>query len=229
MAKTPDPPKKSPLEEEVLKALSKSVECKKIEVQIESAKEKANVLKTLTVKFDGINLGQMVADHMTLLYEDPIIDFIRLKQSNELNILSYSKGKVGILISPGAIERYFANKANQSKKRYNKISIKFSPPYIECLFDVPASEISPETIQLLKKFVKGPKIEGYAAFQFKVKDNDLYALSSKVIVNHFLIPELILREMQTKFNPFDGIPVLKPFQYSINTVTVQNKYIYMTN
>jgi len=226
---SPDPSKKSPLEEEVLKALSKSVECKKIEIQIESGKEKANVLKTLTVKFDGINLGQMAVDYMTIVYEDPVIDLIKLKQSKDLNIPSYSKSKVGILISPGAIERYFANKAKQSKKRYNKISIKFSPPYIECLFDVPASEISPETIQLLKKFVKGQKIEGYAAFQFKVKDNDLYALSSKVIVNHFLIPELILREMQTKFNPFDGIPVLKPFQYSINTVTVQNKYIYMTN
>ena len=229
MAKSPDPSKKSPLEEEVLKALSKSVECKKIEIQIESAKEKANVLKTLTVKFDGINLGQMAADYMTIIYEDPVIDLPRLKQSNELNILSYSKGKVGILMSPGAIERYFANKAKQSKKRYNKISIKFSPPYIECFFDVPAQEISPETLKLLDKFAKEGKFEGYAAFQFKVKNNDLYALSSKVIVNHFLIPELILREMQTKFNPFDGIPVLKPFQYSINTVTVQNKYIYMTN
>ena len=229
MAKSPDPSKKSPLEEEVLKALSKSVECKKIEIQIESAKEKANVLKTLTVKFDGINLGQMVADYMTILYEDPVIDLVKLRQSKEVNISSYSKNKVSILISTGGIEKYFSTKAKQVKKRYNKISIKFSPPYIECLFDVPASEISPETIQLLKKFVKGPKIEGYAAFQFKVKDNDLYALSSKVIVNHFLIPELILRELQTKFNPFDGIPVVKPFQYSINNLSVQNKYLFLTN
>jgi hypothetical protein len=229
IAISPDSPKKSPLEEEVLKALSKGIQCKKIEVQIEMAKEKTNKLKSLVVKFDGINLGQMAADYMSIIYEDPVIDLPRLKQSNELNIPSYSKGKVGILMSPGAIETYFANKAKQFKKRYNKVSIKFSPPYIECFFDVPAQEISPETLKLLDKFVKGGRIEGYAAFQFKVKDNGLYALSSKVIVNHFLIPELILREMQTKFNPFDAVPIIKPFQYSINTVTVQNKYIYMTN
>jgi hypothetical protein len=229
IAKSPEPFKKSPLEEEVLKALSKSMQCKNIEVQIESAKEKANILKTLTVKFDGINLGQMVVDYMTIVYEDPVIDLLKLRQSKELNIPSYSKSKVGILISSGAIERYLGNKANQIGKRYNKISIKFSPPYIECLFDVPASEISPETLQLLNKFVKGAKLEGYAAFQIKAKNNDLYALSSKVIVNHFLIPDLILKELQTKFNPFDGIPVLRPFQYSINNLTVQNKYLFLTN
>jgi hypothetical protein len=229
IAISPDPSKKSPLEEEVLKVLSQSIQCKKIEVQIGSQKEKTNVLKTLTVKFDGINLGQMVADYMTIIYEDPVIDLVKLRESKELSILSSSKNKISILISTAAIKRYFDNKAKESKKKYNQISIKFSPPYIECFFDVPAEEISPETLKLLDNFVKGGKLEGYAAFQIKAKNNGLYALSSKVIVNHFLIPELILRELQTKFNPFDGIPVLKPFQYSINTVTVQNKYIYMTN
>jgi hypothetical protein len=229
IAKSPDPSKKSPLEEEVLNALSKIIQCKKIEVQIGSAKEKGDVLKTLTVKFDGINLGQMVADYMTIVYEDPVLDLGKLKQSKELNILSSSKNRISILISTAAIERYFDNKAKESKKKYNQISIKFSPPYIECFFDVPAQEISAETLKLLDKFVKGGKLEGYAAFQFKVKDNALYALSSKVIVNHFLIPELILRELQTKFNPFDAIPMIKPFQYSINKVTVQNKYLFLTN
>jgi len=226
---SPDPSKKSPLEEEVLNGLSKSIQCKKIEVQIGSQKEKTNVLKTLTVKFDGITLGQMVADYMTIIYEDPVIDLVKLKQSKEVNISSYSKNKVSILISTGGIEKYFSSKANQIKKRYNKISIKFSPPYIECFFDVPAQEISPETLKLLDKFIKGGKLEGYAAFQIKVKNNEFYALSSKVIVNHFLIPELILREFQTKFNPFDSIPVVKPFQYSIHNLTVQNKYLFLTN
>ena len=229
LATSPDSSKKSPLEEEVLKALNQSIQCKKMEVQIGSPKEKPNVLKTLTVKFDGINLGQMVADYMTLIYEDPVIDLSKLKQSKELNISSYSKNKVNILISTGAIEKYFINKTKEVKKKYNRISIKFSPPYIECFFDVPAHEISPDTLKLLDKFVKGGKLEGYAAFQFKVKDNGLYALSSKVIVNHILIPELILRELQTKFNPFDSIPILKPFKYSINTVAVQNKYLYLSN
>jgi len=216
------------LENEASKAIARSIPCKKVEVQIEMAKGKANTLKSLAVKFEGIVLGEMAADHMTLLYEDAAVDLLRLKQSKELNLSSYSRGKVGILISAEAIERYLGNKAKQLNKSYNKISIKFSPPYVECLFDVPASEISPDTLKLLN-IVKGTKLEGYAAFQIKAKNNELYALSSKVIVNHFLIPELILKELQTKFNPFEGIPVVKPFQYTINTVTVQNKYIYLTN
>jgi hypothetical protein len=171
----------------------------------------------------------MVADHMTLTYEDPVIDLIQLKQKKELNILSYSKNKVGILISAKAIKGYFGHKANQFKKRYNKILIKFASPYIECLFDVPASEISPETLSLVKPFIKNAKLEGYAAFRIEAKDNALYASSSKVIVNHFLVPERILRELQNRFNPFDAIPALNPFQYSINNVTVQNKYIFLSN
>ena len=30
-------------------------------------------------------------------------------------------------------------------------------------------------------------------------------------------------------NPFDRIPVLSPFQYSINNVNVQNNYLFLTN
>ena len=216
------------LEDEVSKAIGRSISCKKVEVQIEMAKGKADRLKSLAVKFDRIVLGEMVADHMTLLYEDPDIDLTRLKQSKEMSLSSYSKGKVGILISAEAIEKYLGNKARQLYKSYNKLSIKFSPPYVECFFDVPASEISPETLKLLN-IVKGTKFEGYAAFQIKAKNNELYALSSKVIVSHFLIPELILKELETKFNPFERIPVVKPFQYTINTVTVQNKYIYLAD
>jgi len=217
-----------PLEQEVSKVIQKSIPCKKVEVQIEMVKGKANTLKSLVVKFDGIVLGEMAADHMTLLYEDPAIDLSQLKQSKQLKLSSYSKGKVGILISAEAIERYLGNKAKRLNRTYTKISIKFSPPFVECLFDVPAGEISSDTLKLLN-IVKGTKLEGYAAFQIKAKNNELYALSSKVIVNHFLIPELILEELQTKFNPFEAIPVVKPFQYNINTVTVQNKYLYLTN
>ena len=218
-----------PLEGEIEKALSKTIQSGRVEVKVWYTDEKTAKLKRLAAKMDGVVLGQMKVDHMTLVYEDPVIDLIQLNREKELNILSYSKNKMGILISARAIEGYLNNKANQFKKRYNRISVKFSPPYIECLFDVPASEISPETLRLLDKFVKGAKLEGYAAFQIKAKSNALYAFSSKVIVNHFLMPNLILQELQTKFNPFDGIPVLKPFQYSINTVTVQNKYLFLTN
>ena len=136
---------------------------------------------------------------------------------------------MSLLISASNIESYLASKAQEVNKKYHRLSVKFSPPYIECLFDVPAREISRETLNVLNKFIKGGKLEGYAAFQIKLKNNELYALSSKVILNHFLIPETILREFQTKFNPFDTLPVLKPFQYAINKTTVQNRYLYLTN
>ncbi len=229
IAASPEPSKKSILEEDIIKVLKKDVPCKKIEVQIGFTKEKVDVLKTLSVKFEGINFGKMTADYMTLIYENPVLDLVKLSQAKEFRILSSSKEKMSILISAVAIQGYFDSKAKEFNKKFNRISIKFSPPYIECFFDVPAQEISPETLKLLDKFVKGGKLEGYAAFQIKAKDNALYAFSSKVIVNHFLIPELILGELQKKFNPFDAIPVIKPFQYSVNTITVQNRYLYLTN
>lgn len=218
-----------PSEGEIEKTLGKSIQCGKIEVKIGYTDKKTTQPKRLTAKMDGVLLGQMKADHMTLVYEDPVMDLIQWKRKKEFNILSYSKNKVGILISAKSIEEYLGHKANQFKKKYNRISIKFASPYIECLFDVPASEISPETLQLVKPFIKNAKLEGYAAFRIEAKDNALYASSSKVIVNHFLVPDLILRELQNRFNPFDAIPALKPFHYSINHVTVQNKYIFLSN
>jgi hypothetical protein len=218
-----------PLENELMKVLGKNIQCKIIEVQIRLAKEKSGEMKSLAVKFEGAVLGEMVADYMTVIYEKPVIDLGQLKKAKEFKILSSSNHKVSILISAKAVERYLAGKAKQLQKKFNRISIKFSPPYIECIFDVPVSEISPEALKLLDKFVKGGKLEGYAAFQLKAKDNALSGLCSKVIVNHFLIPDGILQELQNMFNPFDRIPVLSPFQYSINHVNVQNNYLLLTN
>ena len=210
-------------------ALEKTIPCKKVEVQIEPSREKPTLLKRLVVKLDGVPLGHMTADHMTLIYEDPVIDLVRLSRLKEPNLQSYSKNRASILISEKSIERYLEKRARELKRKYNAVSIKFAPPFVECRFDVPVSEISPETMKLLEKFVKKSRLEGYAAFQIKAKDNALYAFSSKVIVNHFLIPDFILKEFQTKFNPFDGIPPIKPFHYSLNSVTVQNKYLFLTN
>jgi len=216
-------------EEEIKNLLKNIIPCQKIEVKIEYTNKKPTSINRLTVKLEEVLLRELRADYMTLVYEKPVIDLPQLKNKKELKILSYSKNKVGILITPKSIERYLFEKANRLKKRYNRISIKFTPPFIECLFDVPASEISPETLKLLNQFVKHSKLEGYAAFQIRVKENVLHAFSNKVIVNHFLIPELILKELQSRFNPFDSIPVLNPFQYSISNATVQNKYIFLSN
>ncbi len=217
------------LEDEITKALRKSIKCEKIEVRIEYNPKNLPEIKRLLVKIDGIVLEQFVADHMTLAYESPVIELNKLKKEKELKFLSYSKSKVSILASVESLEKYFINKANQFNKKNVRISIKFTPPYIECFYNVPASEITSESIQLLKPFIKQGEVEGYAAFKIEAKDNTLYAFSSKVITNHFLLPNAILKTFEARFNPFDNIPVVKPFQYNINNITVQSKYIFLTN
>lgn len=77
--------------------------------------------------------------------------------------------------------------------------------------------------------MKGKKLEGYAAVQFKAKDNVLSIQSSKVIVNHFLIPDTVRQELQNSFKQVERIGVLSPLRYSINNVAVQNNYLFLTN
>ena len=213
------------LENEIMNILGKNIQCKKIMVQIRLSQEKPNEIKTLAVKFENAVIGDLVADYITILYEKPVIDFNQLKKAKKFKIISSSESKVGILISAKAIERYIAGKV----KKQVRISIRFSPPYAECFFDIPVSEIPPKTLKLLNKYVKGKRLEGYTALQMKAKDNALFALSSKVIVNHFLIPGAIRQELQNMFNPFYRIPVLSSLRYSINSVNVQNNYLFLTN
>jgi hypothetical protein len=215
----------TPLENEIMQVLARRIKCKKIVVQIRLSNEKPNEIKTLAVKFEGALLGDMVADYVTIVYEKPVIDFNQLKKANNFKIISSSGSKAGILISNKAIERYIAGKV----KKQVRISIRFSPPYAECFFDIPVSAIPPETMKLLDKYVKGKKLEGYAAVKFKAKDNVLSILSSKLIVNHFLIPGAVRQELQNSFKQVDRIPLLSPFRYSINTVNVQNNYLFLTN
>ena len=214
-----------PLENEIMQILARSIKCKNIVVQVRLSKEKPNEIKTLAVKVEGAMLGGIVADYVTVVYEKPIIDFNQLKKAKKFKIISSSGSKAGILISKKAIERYIAGKV----KKQVRISIRFSPPYAECFFNIPVSDIPPETLKLLDKYLKGKKLEGYAAVQMKAKDNALSIQSSKVIVNHFLIPDAIRQELQNSFKQVERIPILSPLRYSINNVTVQNNYIFLTN
>jgi hypothetical protein len=214
-----------PLENEIMQILGRNIKCKKIVVQIRLSKENPNEIKTIAVKLEGAILGGIVADYVTVLYEKPVIDLNQLKKAKKFKIISSSKSKVGILISTKAIERYIAHKV----KKQVRVSIRFSPPYAECFFNIPASEIPPKTLKLLDKYVKGKKLEGYAALKMKAKDNTLSILSSKVIVNHFLIPDAIRQELQKSFKQSERIPILSPLRYSINNVNVQNNYLFLTN
>jgi len=219
-----------PLENEIRQILSRSIKCKNIVVQVRTSKEKPNEIKTLAVKVEGTVLGGIAADYVTVLYEKPVIDQNLLKKAKKFRIISSSGSKAGILISIKSIENYIAARVKKlQKNQIQKISIRFSPPYAECFFDIPVSDIPPKTLKLLEKYVKGKRLEGYAALQVKAKDNAFSAVSAKVIVNHFAIPGAIRNELQNTFNPFHRVGVLSPLQYSINHVTVQNNYLFLTN
>ena len=217
------------LESDIAKALSTSTGCKGITVQVSLKNSKGSEIERLAIKFDGVALGQLVADHMTFIFDNPVIDRKKLQKEKILEFVSFGVPRVGIFASAGSLEQYLQAKAQQFNKKNVHISVKFTPPYIECTYDVPKNEIASESVDLLKRFIKGDKIEGYAAFQIAAKNNGLYASSSKVITNHFLLPSALLKIFESKFNPFDQIVELKPFRYTINNLTVQSKYIYMSN
>ncbi len=231
------------LENEILTSLKRSIPCKKIEVRIRQAGDDPGVIKILAVKLEGVALGHMTADYMTIVYEKPLIDLQLLKRAKKFKILSAAKTKVSILISAKAYEDYLAAQARRLQNKNFRLSIRFSPPYVESRFSIPVSGISAGSLKLLNKytkdhqsasaqlaaFLKGNKLEGYAAFQISARQNALSAVPAKVIVNHFVVPGAILQETRNLFNPFDRVAVLPPFQYAINRVTVQNNYLFFTN
>jgi hypothetical protein len=217
------------LEDDIAAALKRTLHCSTVEARVQTPGDGSQKMKSLAIIINNIQLGQFTADRMTLLYENPVIDMSMLKKNKELHFISYSKNKVNILASAESLQKYFGEKAKQYNKKNFKITLKFTPPYVECFYDVPLSEIASESVALLKSFIPGDRIEGYAAFKIEVKDNAMSAYSSKVIVNHFLLPNGILGTFQKRFNPFDQIPVPEPFSYKINSLTVQSKYIYLTN
>lgn len=216
------------LEGDIARALVSRTGCKNVTVQV-SMKGNTSVIARLALKLESVPIGQLVADFMTVVYENPAIDLRKLRKDNELAFTSPGKPRVGIFASAASLEKYLQKKAEQFNKKNVRIRLKFTPPYVECTYDVPKSEIASESVDLLKKFISGDKIEGYAAFQMDAKSNGLYASSSKVITNHFLLPNGLLRMFESKFNPFDEIAVVQPFEYTINSLTVQPKYIYMSN
>jgi len=217
------------LGDDIAAALKRTLHCATVEARVQTSGGGSQTMKNLAIIINNIQLGQFYADRMTLLYDNPVIDMQKLKKNRDIHFISYSKNKVNILASAESLQKYFVAKARQFNKKNVKITLKFSPPFIECFYNVPIDQIASESVSLLKSFIPGDKIEGYAAFKIDVKGNAISAFSSKVIVNHFLLPNGIIETFQKRFNPFDQIPVPDPFVYSINTLTVQSKYIFLTN
>jgi hypothetical protein len=217
------------LEKAIEKAIAGEIKYKEIKIKIVKDSKNDSKINSLAIRLENVNISGIVADFITLQYNEPTIDMQSLQKKGRLKIQSYSNQKVSILLSTVSLQNYLGLKAREFGKNNVNIKLKFSPPFIECFYDVPKKEIASGTIDLLSKFVPGDKLEGYAVFTLSAKKSELSAHSSKVILNHFLIPVSILGIFEKKFNPFDKISPINIFNFEINSVSVQSKYVLLTN
>jgi len=217
------------LDSEIAKALKIIVPCERIEVKTKAEENRSGKLKSLLIKFVSVSKNILPADYITMQYTNPTIDLKALRNSRTFNITSFSDFKIGVLVSEESLKNEFDRMAKRLNMRYNKFLIKFSPPYIELEFDIPASEVSPEDRKLVEKFVKNKKFEGYAALRLEVHDNKIFASPTKIILNHFLLPVPVIAELKRRINPLYQVPRIHPFNYSLEKVGIQKKYIFLSN
>lgn len=217
------------LEKNISKALSKDIHCKNVTVKVKLDNTNSKKITNLIIKLDEVVLDKIKADYITILLKNPVIDNTSLNKRGKFKLISAGDKKVNILLSVNTLQQYLSVKAEEFGKKNVNIKLKFSPPYIECFYDVPKKEIASETLGILSKFIPGDKLEGYAAFTLTVNKNELSAHSSKVILNHFLLPNTILNIFENRFNPFDKIIPIGIVDYKINKLNVQAKYILLSN
>jgi len=217
------------LESEIAKALKKIVPCESIEVKTKAGEKRGGKLTSMSIKFVSVSKNALPADFITVQYTNPVLDLKALRNSNTFNVTSHSDFKIGVLVSEQALKSEFEKTAKRLKMRYNKFLIKFSPPYIELEFDIPASGISPEDRKIVEKYVRNKKFEGYAALRLEVHDNKISASPAKVILNHFLLPMPVVDELKKRINPIYQIPRIPPFNYSLKKVGLQKRYIFFSN
>lgn len=219
----------TPPDSELIKALKKIVQCERIEIKTNAGEKRNEKLKSMVIKFVSVSKNFLPADYITVQYTNPTIDLKALKNSNTFNVTSYSGFKIGVLVSDQTLKNEFDKTAKKMNIHYNKFLIKFSPPYIELEFDIPASGIAPEDRKLVEKFVKNKKFEGYAALRLEVHDNKIFASPTKVILNHFLLPMTVIDQIKRRMNPLYQIPRIQPFNYALEKVGIQQKYIFFSN
>lgn len=229
-AKTVQKPSNSvaPLERQIAKAFS-IIPCQKITAQLVPAKKGARGFQKLTLKFEGIRAGRFQAEHVMVVYTDPVIDQNLLKAGRSNAIRSYRSSDISVLISDQDLQRYINERMKMVAPGPYEMKVKFSPPYMEYFFKVPVKAVSPDVARMLDKYTTDNAIEGYMVLEISARDNELYVTPVKAIANHMLIPEKVVHEIEAKINPIGRIPVLAPFKYRINEITIFEKYVYMTN
>lgn len=217
------------LDGELAKALKNAVKCERIEIKTNTGDDKGGDLKSLFMKFVSLPINGVPVDYVTAQYTNPKIDFRALRNANTVKITSYSDFAVRILLSEQTIKNEFIRTARRLNFHYDKFLIKFSPPYIELEFSVPASTIPPKDRKLVEKFMVNDRFEGYAALRLEVRDSRIFVVPAKVILNHFLLPTPVLAELQKRVNPIYQIPRVLPFDYTLGKVDLLKQYIFFSN
>jgi len=217
------------LDNEIAKALRKSVTCERIEIKTNTGDNKNGDLKSLFMKFASLPINGMPVDYVTAQFTDPKIDLKALRNANTVTITSYSELAVRMLFSEQTIKNEFTRTAKRLNFHYDKFLIKFSPPYIELEFSVPAGTIPPKDRKIVEKFMVNDRFEGYAALRIEVRDSRIFVVPAKVILNHFLLPMPVLAEIQKRVNPLYQIPRVLPFDYTLGKADLLKQYIFISN
>jgi len=217
------------VDSEIAKALRKIVKCEKIEIKTKTEDNKGGKLKSLLIRLVGMPKHILPADYVTVQYANPDIDLIALRKSNNFKIKSYSNFKIGMLVSEQTIKNEFDKRAKKLNFRYNKFLIKFTPPYIELEFDIPADAIPLKDRKLVEKFIRNKRLEGYAALRLEIHGNRIIASPVKVILNHFLLPMPLVSEFKKRINPIYNIPRIRPFDYDLVKADIMKQHIFFSN
>lgn len=190
---------------------------------------KVATIRKLIIKVDSFITGNIISDNLTISYDNATIDLINLLKNSKLKITNYSNVKANLLISKLNFEHCIQRKLSSLGKRNIKATVNFSPPWIECRYNIPKNQLSSDTKSMILKYLIGETLEGYFALRIIVKNANLYGFVDKVILNHFLIPQALVKTFENIYNPFDAIPTIQPFSIKIKEVNVQNNYLLFSN
>jgi len=215
--------------DEVATVLLKTLRCKRIEVQMDPIDLARSQFSRIAIKLEGARLGGLNADTMTVVYTNPEFSLDEMRQTGKFRARCPAGPKVGILISVASLKDYFDYLGVKYHKKYNKLSVKFSPPYIESEFDIPSTEFSKFVRTLLTKYMRQNTVGGYASVKISARENKVFCSPEKTIIHHFLIPNGVAQQLEKRLNPVFIVPVLDPFSYTIDHATVQNNYLYLGN
>ena len=217
------------LDSDIAKALRKVVKCEKIEVKSKGEDGKRGKLQSLLIRFVTMSKQVVPADFVTVHYTNPDINLSALKKSNTFKVNSSSNFKIGMLISEQTIRQEFDKTAKRLNLHYDKLLIKFTPPFIEVEFDIPAAAITLKDRKLVEKFIRNKRLAGYAALRLEIRDNKVIAAPVKVILNHFLLPMPLVAELKKRINPVYHVPRIRPFDYNLVKVDIMKQHVFLSN